>query len=380
MVQIHFLSVPTDVLPTIFFFLGPLSTYTFLSSTFRLAFPRRERGIKFFDVDFGGNANANSEMTKLRNMLLHCHIVYDVLMLPKGSEKPKNGRGREAASAPPRRSARVASKPSLLRLLQFIDSYYFAVDDVFTQLFLLISPPYGFPSGVCDRVRSILRSFVNHWGQFPFLCPHSEFPVRQVPIADFWAIHDYTPVGRYPPGNEGIVEWTKVLKLFVSFESPDAITPTVLREHWLTRTDSGGWTVAHHLAAKGAIVPFESILKLCKIELNEGKWRVRNPSLLKLVQVALKIEATQNARAGVGGGVVRYSNAMKDRSATAAEWARHYQEHWLNVGSSKLYKDLGLGSTLKAQAIKNHKFYEMTANFMEAVIALDTDDPNSLLM
>ena len=82
--------------------------------------------------------------------------------------------------------------------------------------------------------------------------------------------------------------------------------------HWSTCGDSGGWTVTHHLSVKGN---YTLLSRLVLLRASLSPTLSPNPSLHSLAEF--------NSKKNLGGGLVRYQNAL-DVPATAAQWIDHF--------------------------------------------------------
>ena len=84
---------------------------------------------------------------------------------------------------------------------------------------------------------------------------------------------------------------------------------------WVSLTDSGGFTVWHHLACKGK---GDVILALLKV------WEEGGGSIEEARDGFLK-RGVIDVKKGRGGGVVRYRKVLEG-GGTVKEWAEHYKE------------------------------------------------------
>lgn len=125
---------------------------------------------------------------------------------------------------------------------------------------------------------------------------------------------------RYHPSNSNLTIWLRCLKVIIELcdcEISDS----------LEVKDTGGWRWIDHVIVKGSLVCVKKIIT--NYGVNEEIVKTNN-------------SIVQKPSEGLGGGVVRYSNGLKD-GGCLKDWVEHYEFFWKTKGredNEKYYRDM----------------------------------------
>ena len=198
-----------------------------------------------------------------------------------------------------RKSRRIEAQPLILTYLKSVASYYFQIEEVIAEAHTLVSPPNVFSSRTQFVMRGLLRQMVDNWQLHPTFPQTFPLHYKSTTLGSSTLAHIVSarcpPIDRPSSQQQGFYKVLQVVKY----------------PKWWSESDSGGFTVWHHLVCKARA---DVMWKLLKSLRDEEKQEVRE---------GFQKNGIIDVGRGVGGGAVRYRKVLSN-GGTPSKWAFHY--------------------------------------------------------
>ncbi|GMI45853.1 hypothetical protein TrCOL_g8413 [Triparma columacea] len=216
-----------------------------------------------------------------------------------------------------RRSKRLKAQPAVVAYLKSVTGYYLALEETLAAVNSALSPPRVLTPSTFAEVKGLVESLGRLYEGHPGFRAGVDLGYRSRVFGGSTLF--MIAAARCPPEGRGnqIDVWFKIFKYLTTPSSGLKCTSSSSSSPlpWVSLTDSGGFTVWHHVACKGR---GDVMLALLKV------WEEGGGSIEEARDGFLK-RGVIDVKKGRGGGVVRYRKVLEG-GGTVKEWAEHYKE------------------------------------------------------